>query len=294
MQKEQVRKRLETDGTFENSNEPIAFYVYKIKDSSQILFCNQFDLSNIRFNDDLVVKVFSSGTYLYRRELTRFISLNSDACYLIVPSIFDKDVTMKYLLRIYFSVESNSDLPIKIIDLNNRNTESFIDESNLRIFLSNAEETTENKSVSDVKTNDEVDDDDEEEDEADDENEEYENEEEQDDDDETDDEEEEEEDEDEDNEDDAEDDETESSDTREENEFSSTQTDSSNSIESANYKDMPLLSKLNLNSNSMIYMVPEKNNQLKTDRSLTNRSVRGIKNRTIPANSNVSNTCTVL
>jgi hypothetical protein len=65
MQTEQVRKRAEGDGTYENSLEPINFSIYKVKDNALEKFG-----TNKKFTNRELTQAFTKNTYLAQREIT--------------------------------------------------------------------------------------------------------------------------------------------------------------------------------------------------------------------------------
>jgi hypothetical protein len=66
MQTEQSRKRAETDGTYENSLEPINFAIYKVKDTALEKFG-----TNKKFTSKELVEVNKRTTYMAQREITQ-------------------------------------------------------------------------------------------------------------------------------------------------------------------------------------------------------------------------------
>lgn len=111
IQTEQVRKRMESDdGSYENSVEPIGFSLFSITSDNNDQ--QQFPKS---FNPNLCQRIDTSGIYLYKREVNKEVLLNTNANYVLIVSLFDKDVSLKYVLRIFHQ----SSQRISIIDLNN-------------------------------------------------------------------------------------------------------------------------------------------------------------------------------
>jgi hypothetical protein len=123
-QTDQIRRRIESDGSYESSNEPIAFHLFRILDEA---FLDEFHSRQqnkpdlYEFNDDLTVKVASTGIYLYERDINKLCVLDS-GCYIIVPSTFDADVTMNFLLRISFEEKflDMHDHKVEIYDLSKK------------------------------------------------------------------------------------------------------------------------------------------------------------------------------
>jgi hypothetical protein len=121
MQTEQVRKRSETDGTYENSNEPIAFSIYHIKDKN----FNVKLLNNQKFFDHEVTKMGSSGVYMQQREVTKRFEL-PPGNYIIIPSMYRKNKRMKFMMRVYVEsdFEDNRQLQVSRLDSNSENTKT--------------------------------------------------------------------------------------------------------------------------------------------------------------------------
>lgn len=109
-QMDQIRKRMESDGSYENSNEPIAFTIFKILDES----LRPDEMSkHVNFDDTQVKKTASTGIYVYEREVNKVCSL-SPGCYIVVPSTFERNVSMRFLVRIAHEEKHQ----LQMIDLN--------------------------------------------------------------------------------------------------------------------------------------------------------------------------------
>jgi hypothetical protein len=100
---DQTRKRLETNGAYESCNEPLNLAVYKIVNKKKLNRINENEKSNLNtcYNSNDCVKIFSNRVYLTQREITKQIDLPMPGSYLIIPSLFEKNVEMKFLLRIF-------------------------------------------------------------------------------------------------------------------------------------------------------------------------------------------------
>lgn len=111
VQTSQIKKRLETDGSYERSNEPVSFSIFSIKDQNFINKSNR----KISLNPYLLERINSTGLYTYQRQITKLISLNP-GYYLIIPSTFDKDVSIDFVLRVFTNqlvrIESLSSSPL--------------------------------------------------------------------------------------------------------------------------------------------------------------------------------------
>ena len=82
LQTEQAQKRLETDGSYQKSNEAIYFSIYKVinpKDDNKS--------SNKKYLDKDLREVANSDTYFYQREVSKRFELPADE-YVIIPSLF--------------------------------------------------------------------------------------------------------------------------------------------------------------------------------------------------------------
>ena len=109
MQTENVRKRAETDGQYESSNEPLNVAVYKIKDKAN---------KNAKmFAEKDLVEVFTNNIYRKQREITGRLNLDPGN-YVIIPSTFDKDVALKFYLRLYIEGEADTEISLDVKALN--------------------------------------------------------------------------------------------------------------------------------------------------------------------------------
>jgi hypothetical protein len=109
LQTEQAQKRLETDGSYQNSNEAIYFSIYKVinpKDDNKS--------SNKKYLDKDLREVANSDTYFYQREVSKRFELPADE-YVIIPSLFKMNVKMKFVLRMYIET---SLADVKVTELN--------------------------------------------------------------------------------------------------------------------------------------------------------------------------------
>lgn len=111
IQTEQVRKRAETDGTYKNSNEALYFAIYKVKNPNETM-----KTKSKKYSSKDLEEVGNSETYLYQRETCKRFEL-PPGDYVIIPSTFDRDVRMKFLLRVF--VESGvSDIQVTELNKN--------------------------------------------------------------------------------------------------------------------------------------------------------------------------------
>ena len=92
MQTEQVQRRVEFNNNFADSNVPIAFGLFKIKDD--------FHNKSRKFSQNELIKVFNDSNYVGHREISKRFDLEPGS-YVLIPSIFEKDVAMKYFVRVF-------------------------------------------------------------------------------------------------------------------------------------------------------------------------------------------------
>ena len=106
MQTESVRRRAEIDGTYESSNEAISFEVYKIRADTRGERIK-------KFKPDELEKVFSRKSYINQRAITERMSFPIGD-YVIIPSTFDGNVDLKFMLRVFIesTVEKKVNLQI--------------------------------------------------------------------------------------------------------------------------------------------------------------------------------------
>ena len=118
MQTETLKLREQT-GSYSNSRVSIGFYIYKIVDEKAVIDKSKpIPPANLNFID-------SSGNYLYQREVSKRCDLLPGS-YVIVPSCFKQDISMKFLLRVFVEGESeNAPNSIKLFDLNKDSNRSI-------------------------------------------------------------------------------------------------------------------------------------------------------------------------
>ena len=92
MQTESVRKRTETNGQFEDSFEDLSFRIYEVKSGADEL---------AKYDSSQLTEVAKLPYYLAAREVTKRIRLRPGK-YVIIPSLFEKNVNMKFLLRVFY------------------------------------------------------------------------------------------------------------------------------------------------------------------------------------------------
>ena len=105
IQCEQSRMRDETDGSYEKSNEAIAFSIYRCV-GSEASISKKFS-TNPKFGERELDEVCASGAYVYQRERSRRFQLDP-GYYVIIPSLFERDKRMRFLVRV-FTKGSTSD-----------------------------------------------------------------------------------------------------------------------------------------------------------------------------------------
>lgn len=106
MQTEGVSKRAETNGR-QNIIEPIAVRLYAIKDGSAPKN-GVYDYTNLQEVDKM-------PTYMATREVSKRLTVKAGN-YIIIPSMFDKNKPMKFLLRVFTETNAPS------ANTNNTNT----------------------------------------------------------------------------------------------------------------------------------------------------------------------------
>ncbi|CAF0817426.1 unnamed protein product [Brachionus calyciflorus] len=110
MQTDQCAKRLKSDATYENSNEPINCSVYKVLDGVG-------SKKKYAYND--LEEIFSHPSYITQREITVKLDLQPGN-YVFIPSLFDKDTEGNYVLRLFIEGGSSNDVKLRGVDLNKK------------------------------------------------------------------------------------------------------------------------------------------------------------------------------
>ena len=106
MQTDQAKLRDETGGKYENSNEALGFSIYSIKNElSDNVITNQKE----KFTESELVERFSSGNYICKREVSRKFEMPAGT-YVIIPSVYQKDKQLSYLVRVFVEEEEGSSL----------------------------------------------------------------------------------------------------------------------------------------------------------------------------------------
>lgn len=93
MQTETVKRKL----LKQKKEEALGFSVFKIKDESIV---KKNISENKKIKESQLESIASFGTYLYSRQVCRRFDLPPGE-YVVIPSTFDKDVDMKFLMRIF-------------------------------------------------------------------------------------------------------------------------------------------------------------------------------------------------
>ena len=107
MQMAQVRKRMENDGQFEDSNEAIAFSIHKPKKKK----------SSQKYSYNEMEEIQSTGVYLSQREVAKRINI-SPGSYIIRPTVYNSEGSLKFFLRIFIeseSSQSNDNIQVKFL-----------------------------------------------------------------------------------------------------------------------------------------------------------------------------------
>lgn len=94
MQMGQIRRRIEFDNNFADSNAPISFSLFKVKQGLQ--------MKTRRFRQNELIKIFNDSNYVGQREISRAFSLEQ-GFYILIPSLYEKDVNMDFFIRVFIS-----------------------------------------------------------------------------------------------------------------------------------------------------------------------------------------------
>ena len=99
LQTETVRKRQETDGSYENAFEALSFRIYSIRAGEKPDSKNRYAAQSL----ELVDKISS---YIYQRDVTQRFDLKPNT-YVLIPSLFDRNKNMKYILRYFHELDES-------------------------------------------------------------------------------------------------------------------------------------------------------------------------------------------
>lgn len=106
MQTEQMRLKDKNGGIFEQSNEALGFSVYLIVDTNQAIVQKKIN-QGYKFKEQELDECCTSGAYRITREVSKRFLLGPGN-YVIIPSLFDRDVPMKFLMRVFTKSNANS------------------------------------------------------------------------------------------------------------------------------------------------------------------------------------------
>jgi len=122
MQTETVRKRVENNGKYESSFEDLSFRIYSVKNNAELT-------QDFKYDPKMLTEYDKLPFYLASREVTKRFSLKPGK-YVIIPSMFEKNVNMKFLLRVFYESlnEEISSLHANV----NRNNSFLNNEQNSR------------------------------------------------------------------------------------------------------------------------------------------------------------------
>ena len=101
MQLDQVRRRDETDGGFKESNAPMAFSVFQVRHTATASASSPSSLPPSKYFPYELNKVHWDSDYVGQRQKCRLFRLDANHTYIIVPSLFEKNVPMRFLIRIF-------------------------------------------------------------------------------------------------------------------------------------------------------------------------------------------------
>lgn len=108
MQTESMRLRAESNGQFGSSFEGLAFRIYAINNGAK-------PGNNGLYEQKMLTEVSGIGVYSRTREVSKRSSLRPGT-YVIIPSLFDKDKNMKFVIRIFYetSAKKPQSQPVKV------------------------------------------------------------------------------------------------------------------------------------------------------------------------------------
>ena len=95
MQMDQIRRRLEFNNDYSDSNAPMAFSLFKVK--------NEFCTKVRKFSPKELTKIFNDSNYIGQREISKRFDLESGS-YVLIPSLYEKEA-LKFFIRIF--IETN-------------------------------------------------------------------------------------------------------------------------------------------------------------------------------------------
>ena len=144
LQTEQTRKRRETNGTYESSFEAMLFSVFSVKRPKKNSDKSKYSDRELTPLESITSGSSNSPTYEFARDFTRRYELTPGQ-YIVMPSLFEKDSQMKYLLRLFvestnFSLtelgnQTNNDQEINQSQVNEISNLNVIFNCKLKIFL---------------------------------------------------------------------------------------------------------------------------------------------------------------
>ena len=120
LQTESARKRLENDGTYEKSMEAISYKIYSIRSGEKPDPNNKYSANSLE-------KIDQISSYYYQRDVTKRFELNPGT-YVLIPSMFEKNKNMKFLLRYFYEAES-SEVSSKPLVSDNKNNQAINDKN---------------------------------------------------------------------------------------------------------------------------------------------------------------------
>lgn len=116
MQTETVKRKLLKS---KKKEEALSYSVYRIKDQS---IAQQYISENKKFSQSQLESVGTLPNYLYARQVCRRFDL-PEGDYVVIPSTFDKDVDMKFLLRIFTEGAVKDKVKVNILNKNKKKKE---------------------------------------------------------------------------------------------------------------------------------------------------------------------------
>ena len=116
MQTDSARRRAATDGSFDSSNVPIHFEVFKVTDSNQ-------GTRTKKYTSDDLDRVYAGSPYINQRSISARLNLEPGS-YVIIPSTFDANVAAEFIVRVF--IESSCDNMVNLKTSTNNITDYAI------------------------------------------------------------------------------------------------------------------------------------------------------------------------
>ena len=92
MQMDQVRRRLQFENNYADSNAPIAFSLFKIR--------SEYRAKNRKFAPNELTRIFNDSNYVGQREITKRFDLEPGS-FVLIPSLYEKGEAMNFFIRVF-------------------------------------------------------------------------------------------------------------------------------------------------------------------------------------------------